>query len=185
MHVIGITGTLGAGKGEVVEYLKKRGFLHFSAREFLLEEVKRRGLEPNRDSTNFVGEDLRRLHGASYVVEKLLAKALEVGKDAVIESIRTVGEIRFLKTQPNFHLLAVDADPELRYARIANRKSSLDHVTFEKFMEDEKRESISEDPARMNLLHCIGLADYVLTNNGTKGELYAQVEEVLKKIRPK
>lgn len=38
MHIIGITGTLGAGKGTIVEYLKdKKGFAHFSVREFLKE----------------------------------------------------------------------------------------------------------------------------------------------------
>ena len=46
MIIIGITGTLGAGKGTIVDYLcKKRGFLHYSVREFLVEEIKNRGSE--------------------------------------------------------------------------------------------------------------------------------------------
>ena len=32
--IIGITGTLGAGKGTVVEYLKKKSFKHYSVRSF-------------------------------------------------------------------------------------------------------------------------------------------------------
>ena len=185
MKIIGITGTLGAGKGEAVEYLKKRGFAHFSARDFLLEEVRRRGLPPNRDSTNFVGEDLRRIHSASYVIESLLEKARKIGKNCVLESVRTVGEIRFLRTQPDCTILAVDADQRLRYDRVSKRKSSLDQITFEKFVEDERRESISKNPARMNLPDCIALADFVLMNNGTKEELYEKVEEILKKILKK
>lgn len=41
MIIIGITGTLGAGKGTVVEYLKTKGFKHFSVREFLTQEIKK------------------------------------------------------------------------------------------------------------------------------------------------
>ena len=51
MITIGITGTLGAGKGTIVDYLvQNRGFVHYSVRAFLIEEIKRRGLEANRDT---------------------------------------------------------------------------------------------------------------------------------------
>ena len=51
MLIIGITGTLGAGKGTVVEYLvEKQGFDHYSVRSFLLKEINRRGMPENRDS---------------------------------------------------------------------------------------------------------------------------------------
>ncbi len=182
MHIIGITGTLGAGKGEVVDCLKKAGFVHFSAREFLFEEMGRRGLERNRDNINFVGEDLRRTHSASYIMESLFARAEKEGKNCIIESVRAMGEVEFLKKQKNFTLLAVDADPALRYERVVKRKSELDRVTFEKFLADEKRESVSKNPAQMNLPDCIALADYTLMNNGTKEELGEKVEEVLREI---
>ncbi|MBR5146904.1 MAG: AAA family ATPase, partial [Bacteroidales bacterium] len=46
MNIIGITGTIGAGKGTIVDYLvKEKGYVHYSVREFLAEEVKKRGLE--------------------------------------------------------------------------------------------------------------------------------------------
>jgi len=61
MLVIGITGTIGAGKGTVVDYLtgKKgfshfsvRGYLirHFSVRGYLIREIKKRGLVVDRNS---------------------------------------------------------------------------------------------------------------------------------------
>ena len=38
MITIGITGTLGAGKGTIVDYLiEKRGFVHYSVRAFITE----------------------------------------------------------------------------------------------------------------------------------------------------
>ncbi len=70
MIIIGITGTLGAGKGTVVDYLKEKyGFVHFSVREFLRGEVLKRGMEPNRDSFTSVANDLRAHHTPSYIVD--------------------------------------------------------------------------------------------------------------------
>ena len=46
MNIIGITGTIGAGKGTIVDYLvKEKGYVHYSVRAFIAEEIQRRGLE--------------------------------------------------------------------------------------------------------------------------------------------
>ena len=61
MIIIGITGTIGAGKGTIVEYLTdKKGFTHYSVRSFLIDEIKKRGFEVNRDSMVLVANDLRK-----------------------------------------------------------------------------------------------------------------------------
>ncbi|OGC85229.1 hypothetical protein A3F55_01415 [Candidatus Adlerbacteria bacterium RIFCSPHIGHO2_12_FULL_53_18] len=182
--IIGITGTLGAGKGTVVEYLKTKGFKHYSGRQFLYEEIDRRGMERNRDSLNAVGEELRATHGPGYLVEEQLKRAQAVGGDIVIESIRTVGEVEALRVRGAL-LWAVDADPKTRYERVALRGSETDKISYEKFLADEERESIAEDKGRMNLRKCIAMADVVLTNNGTQEELFAQVEAALQKYTQK
>ena len=42
MILIGITGTLGAGKGTVVDFLiENYGFKHYSVRGFLTEEIEK------------------------------------------------------------------------------------------------------------------------------------------------
>lgn len=73
--IIGITGTNGAGKGTVVEHLTQKGFSHFSVRDFIIEEIVRRGMPVNRDSANIVGNDLRKTCHPAYLVEQLLARA--------------------------------------------------------------------------------------------------------------
>ena len=182
MIIIGITGTLGAGKGTIVEHLKKRGFNHYSVREFLIREIKKRGLPVNRESMTDVANDLRKNHHPAYIVEQLYNIAKENGANAVIESIRTPGEIYFLRKKENFYLFAVDADPEIRYQRIKQRASETDHVSFETFLANEQREMHTDDPNKQNLSKCIELADYKFDNNGDMEALFAAVDKVIREI---
>jgi cytidylate kinase len=183
MICIGITGTIGAGKGTVVEYLEKsRGFRHYSVRGFLLEYIRQEGMPENRDSMFLLGNRLRTEFGASYIVDYLYDLALGSDENCIIESIRTPGEAISLRAKGNFCFLAVDADPRLRYDRILLRKSETDTVSFATFVNNEEREMTSADPDRQNIRECIRMADFVLSNNGSREELYVQLEEILKKI---
>lgn len=181
MLVIGITGTLGAGKGTLVDYLEnEKAFQHYSVRQYLIAEIERQGLEVNRDNMVTVANTLRSENSPSFIIEELYKQAVSVGKNAVIESIRTPGEVDYLKKQGNFLLLAVDADPVTRYQRIQLRKSDTDRVDFDTFISNENRELTSDDPNKQNLKKCIELADVVLLNNGSVNDLYFQFEEFLK-----
>lgn len=170
--IIGITGTLGSGKGTVVKYLVEHyGFVHQSARTFIVEELNHRGLPPIRDNMSWVADDLRRIHHPGYIVEQLYERAKSSGKDAVIESIHTLGEIANLREKGKFILLGVDAELSKRYERITLRGSTTDLVTYEKFIEDEQKEMNAADPALQNLAGCLKEADYIITNNGTPEDL--------------
>ena len=180
MIIIGITGTLGAGKGTIVDYLvQEKGFVHFSVRGFITEEINRQGLPVNRDSMVTVANKLRADHSPSYIIDQLYEQALLTGKNCIIESIRAPGEVHSLREKENFLLFAVDADPVLRYDRIVMRNSETDRISFKTFIENEEREMQSNDPAKQNIGKCIELADYMLYNNSNVAGLYAQLEKIL------
>ena len=180
MKIIGITGTLGAGKGTIVDYLIQHyGFKHYSVRGYLIEEAQRRGLEINRDTFVEVANDLRAKHSPSFITDELYRQAEADGSNAVIESVRTPGEVESLRKQEHFLLFAVDADPKIRYERVVLRGSETDHISYETFLENEAREMASTDPNHQNIGRCMQMADHVFMNNGDFEELYRQVEEVL------
>ena len=179
--IIGITGTIGAGKGTVAAYVvRNHGFNYFSARDVWNEEIARRGLPSNRDTMTSVANDMRARYGSHYFSELALAHANALGGHSVFESIRTVGEAQYLKSHGAF-LWAVDADVHRRYERIVLRKSETDNISFEKFVADEEREMASTDQRRQNLAAVRRMADTILTNDGTPEELYQQVEVALQK----
>jgi len=182
MIVIGITGTLGAGKGTIVDYLRNKGFAHYSVRGFLLEEIRKKGMPENRDSMVVVANGLRAAHSPSYITDQLYLQALEHGKDTVIESIRTPGEIDSLRKKGNFYLFAVDADPKKRFDRITIRKSETDNIDYLTFIENEKREMSSDDPNKQNLAKCREMADFIFDNNGNIKELNSKVSRIITQI---
>ncbi len=177
--VIGITGTMGAGKGTVVDYLvRTRGFVHYSARAFITNEIAERGLPIDRDSMIAVANELRGIHSPQYVIEELYCKAAAAGTDAIIESVLTVGEAQFLKARGAI-LLAVDADRRTRYERVRARMSETDAISYEKFVEQEARKMHSEDSHKHNVAAVMAMADVHIMNDGTREELERAVDATL------
>jgi len=182
--IIGITGTLGAGKGAVVEILKEKGFKHFSVRDFLNNELTKRSLELNRDNQVMLANELRKQNSPSYIIEQLFEKAGQENENCIIESIRNPSEAEKIKQKGGI-LIAVDALPEIRYSRILARQSETDNVDFEEFLEQEKKEIFSINPYEQNLSECINMADYKIENSKDLGYLEKQIEIILGNIKQK
>jgi len=181
--IIGMAGSFGAGKGAVVEYLvSQKGFKHYSASGFITEEIARRGMPVDRDTMTIVANDLREQNGPSYLMDSLYERAKTTGGDVVLESLRAVAEAKRIKALGGT-VLGVDADPRLRYERAFARGSEKDNVTFEKWLEQEKKESNPDDPNKQDVFGALRESDVVIENNGTLDELHRKIDQVLLSLR--
>jgi dephospho-CoA kinase len=174
--LIGIVGTLGAGKGTVVEYLKEKGFTHYSASGYLRELMVARNIPIDRDAYSRVSGEIRYLDPAG-IVRALHTRAVAAGvQDVIIEAIHDDGEAAFIKEKGGI-LLGVDADMMVRYDRIIVRGSEKDNVTFEEFTAQIKREETGG--GHHNIRSVLGTVDYMIENNGTLEELHQKVDDFL------
>lgn len=184
--ILGLTGTIGAGKGAAVEHLKSNGFTHYSVRDEITQEIERRGLPVDRPRMNQVGTDLRKEHGPAYFPELFMNRAAAAGvTDAVIESIRNPKEADYIKANGGF-IIVIDADEKLRYERVMARKSPTDQVSFDEFRAQEAREMRSEDPSDpsyMDMGAVIAMADATVRNEGTLEELGASIDAALAALK--
>lgn len=182
LAIIGITGTNGAGKGTVVEYLVKRyGFSHLSVSQYLKEKLEEKGEKTTREKLIEIANKIRKEKGADSIIKHLFKKAEKIGGKTIIESIRCPAEATFIKKEGGI-ILGVNAKAEIRYKRARKRGSEKDNVTFREFLELEKKELRNKDPQRQNIQRCLEMADFLIDNNKSKKFLYEQVEKIIKQI---
>ncbi len=174
-RLIGLTGTNGAGKGEVANFLKKKGYAYYSLSDIVRQELSQEGKELSRNNLIKTGNELREKFGAD-ILARLIVKKIK-GK-TVIDSIRNPKEVEYLRQQKDFILIAVDAPVTLRFKRIKKRGRKESVSTLQEFIQKEAEEMTSNQKGQQ-LQTCIKMADIKITNEGSLEELYQKLEKLL------
>ncbi|MFQ6110044.1 MAG: AAA family ATPase [Candidatus Aminicenantales bacterium] len=174
-RLIGLTGTNGAGKGEVASFFQRNGYAYFSLSDLIREELKKEQQELSRDNLIRMGNELRKRFGADVLARRIMEK---VKGKAVIDSIRNPHEVAFLQKQKGFILLAVDAPVELRYERIRRRGRQESATTLQEFM-DKEAEEMEQNEKGQQLKVCMSLADSKIMNDGSLESLHKKLEKFL------
>lgn len=177
--IVGLTGKNAAGKGEVAKFLVESGYQYYSLSDVLREEMLAKKILVTREHLITFANAMRTQQGPSVLAERILAK-LDPEKNYVVDSIRNPFEVEALRRRRDFSLLMVEADPKLRFTRITVRAREHDPQTYEAFVKIEAAEAGSKDPNAQQLNRTQEMADAVVENNGTLGELYEQVRQVLR-----
>ena len=180
MILIGFTGTHGAGKGTITEYLTRaHSFTYFSVSEFLAQEVERRGLTANRNARSETANEYR-AKSPTALMEAVYATIDPTLPRVVLEPQYTIDEVRFIQSKGGV-VIAVDASLDARYARIQKRGGLKDSISFGEFKAFQEREMGSVNSNQQNLSQTMALADIHLINNGTVEELEKALESELTK----
>ena len=114
--LIGLTGRYASGKSTVVDWLVSMGFASESCSDSIRVYLKENGIEESRENLIEGGNELRRTGGPGILAEMLLERL--DGKNAVIDSIRTPGEVEALREREDFVLIEVRAGMELSLIHI-------------------------------------------------------------------
>ncbi len=181
--IIGITGTIGAGKGTVVEYLKQQGFTHYSSSGILREILAERGLPATRLNMSTLADELMQQHKGG-VLQVSHERAQQAGdENYILEAIHRESEAAYIRSIGGA-MLGVDADIRTRFERSVRRgDGEKDDVTFEQFLENSKREDDGEGETGANIRAVLKNADAVITNDGSFEELTEQVDRALAALR--
>jgi dephospho-CoA kinase len=172
VKLIGLTGTNGAGKGEVAAYFRNKNYAYVSLSDVIRDELKRRGLEASRDNLVACGNELREKFGPDILARKATEK---ISGPAVIDSIRNPQEVEYLRSLGDFVLIAVDAPAEIRFERVRKRGRNESASTLEEFRQKEELERRGQINGQQ-LEACMGLADITIINDGTLEELWHELE---------
>jgi len=179
--IIGLTGRNGSGKGEAVRFLQYKSFYPYSLSDVIREEVRMRGMEITRERLIEVGTELRSQGGTAVLAQRILKK-LEGDKNYVIDSFRHPDEVQALRVRSDFHLIFIEASPEVRFKRVVDRGREKDATTVEEFLEMEGREAAAADWHGQQLEAVEKIADSTITNNASLGQLQADISELLQHL---
>ena len=180
--IIGVTGTMGAGKGTILEYLESIGFEYLSTSNELRAEAASRGIELTRENLQNLGRDMRNKEGGEFLAKKVLSKMAK-GKDYIVDGIRNPAEINELRKKEWFFLVSVDAPARLRFSRLSARNRERDPKTWDEFLKFEEIDNKSQDPNGQQNHECMALADFAVYNDGDIGSVSEKIKEIVEHIK--
>jgi dephospho-CoA kinase len=175
--ILGLTGEIASGKGAAAKYLAEKygsNFYRFSS--ILRDVAKRVHLKENRENLQKISTVFRE-HFGSDILSKTIYHDVKSDKHDVVtvDGVRRFEDVKFLRKLPSFKLVYIEASLKNRYERLIKRRENADDATktFEDFKKDLKLE------AELEVKKLKEKADVVVENNGTREELYAQVDKII------
>jgi dephospho-CoA kinase len=176
--VIGVTGMPGAGKASAIQVAKELGHGIVVLGDVVREETKMRGLELTPENVGRVMIKLREENGPAVVAQRCIPKIRKTEcQTVIVDGIRSLYEVDVLKEHfKAFRLLAIHSSPETRFTRLVERRRSDDPLSWETFLERDRRE------LHVGVGSVIACADFMLINEGNKAMLKREVEKSLKDL---
>ncbi len=179
--IIGLAGEMASGKGTAAKYLVekyKASSYRFST--MLRDVLNRLYIEQTRENVSKISTVLRQNFG-----EDLFAKVMaeDVKKDEneviVIDGIRRLADIAYLKEIPEFKFMYIEADIKKCYERTVQRGENVgdNSKTFEQFLEEHKLET------EVQIRDLKQYADFVVDNNEDYDYLYKQIDKIIEECK--
>ena len=176
-RILGLAGEISSGKGTITKYLTdKYGASSCRFSTILRDILDRLHMEHSRENMQKLSTMLRQNFGED-IFAKVIAEDIKKDKSKIIiiDGVRRLDDIKYLRQLPEFKLVFVKADMKKRYERIIQRGENPDdkNKTFEEFKKDHQRETETQIKNLKNY------ADILIDNNGSLEELHKQVDRII------
>lgn len=178
--ILGLVGPIASGKDTVKKYLGKKHNARGCRFSSILRDILERLDLPNsRQNMQELSTILRQKFGEDILAKAIAADAIKLKSDiVVVDGVRRPADIKFLKKLPGFALVAIDAEPKIRYRRLVKRGENVGDIqkTYTQFIKDHQYETELAIPTLMKK------AKYKLDNNGSLADLYQQIDKLMIKL---
>lgn len=180
--VIGVGGTIGAGKDVCTDHLRKNhGFTIIEMGDLVREELKQNGMSESRENLQFLAKKRTDEFGIGYWARKTIQKVESLKTDFVaINGVRRPIDATLPKKVfgEKYKLIFVDAAVEVRFKRLKARKRPGDPKTLAEFKKQEQAEWKLFDFER-----AMKVADFTIKNDTNNlDDFYRQIDEIMNKI---
>jgi len=178
--IIGLVGQIACGKEAIKKYLAKK----YNTKDCkfstpLRDVIERIGIQESRENLQKLSTSLRANFGEDLLAKVIAMDASKLDSEiVVIDGVRRMADMKYLKELPNFYLIKVEVDAKIRYQRMVARNENAGDKdkTFEQFIADQNNETEKEIPTVMDF------AKISIDNNGTLEELYRKTDKVISDI---
>jgi dephospho-CoA kinase len=184
--IIGVCGSVAAGKETLTGFLREKGFVYFETRQIIIEELNKLGLELSRTNMQNWADEQREKFGVGALMKIMLDRASkDKSKHYIFDSLRNDKEAEFMRENcKDFVLIGVDAPREIRFKRAVARAKPSDPVIWEEFLKvDERDLNDKENPLGQQTQKLLNMSDYVIINDKDLESAMKQVSEIYNKIR--
>ncbi len=176
--IIGLAGLLATGKGTVAKYLEKKYQASSHRFSTMLRDILNRLYLPiTRQNMQKISTVMRKNFGED-IIARVITQDVKNDKNKIIvlDGVRRLVDIKYLKKIPGFKLVRLVTDEKIRYQRLIGRGENKDDKkkTFKQFLADHKKEADRQIPLVMKK------ADLEINNDGSLQDLYKQIDKIIK-----
>jgi len=180
--IIGLTGSIGAGKDVVSKYLvSKYGYKQVTVGDVVREAMAKNGIEITRENSDAFSQKMRDENGVTYWIGQCIKKVIdEKYEKAIIEAIRLPSDDEAVKKAfgNDYILFKVDAEPMIRFQRLQSRGRADLPKDLAQFESQEKTQN-----EMFKLDVTFKSANAIIDNSSTLENVYKNTDEVMDKFK--
>ncbi len=172
--IIGVSGRIAAGKTTFARALEQCGFGYRRYSEVVDEVIVERGLVPNRETRQSIGQEINSEHGQRWLGRRLLA-GMRDGRCWVVDGLRFLEDRAFWFEQVGSKFIHVHVEADERTRRFRYGDGTLREEAFAKIDYATVEREIAALGRRASL---------TIANDGSKSDLTREATTLAAEIEP-